>query len=162
MERVSTFLGRHVWLQLVLSLLVAVALVTLLFPGPSVLSVAVRTTITSLGAIGVFLARRRREKRAAGGSADDLVALELKLRHGDVPTAPRERAAMDALVTQRLRRTRHRVAASVCLAVLFTAVAVLMALTGTVRQAVGYAVLTVVFVGWSVHQGNVQHRHLET
>jgi uncharacterized membrane protein len=160
MERVSAFLGRHVWLQLVLSVLAASALVMLLFPGRSVLSVLVRTTVTSLGGIGVVLARRRREKRAAGGSAGDLVALDLKLRHGEVPTAPKERAAMGDLVAQRLRRTRHRVAALVGLAVVFTAVTALMALTGTVRQAVGYAVLTVVFVGWRIHGSNVQHRRL--
>ncbi|MFF9765440.1 hypothetical protein ACF1GT_02250 [Streptomyces sp. NPDC014636] len=160
MRGLRLLLARHLWLQLVLSVLVASALIMLLFPGRSVLSVLVRTAVMSVGAVAVVLNRRRKEKRAASGSTDDVVALDDKLRRSEVPSAPEERRAMGDLVAQRLHRMRHRVAALVGLAVLFTAVTVLMVLTGTVRQAIGFAVLTVVFIGWNIHRSNIQHRRL--
>ncbi|AYN43075.1 hypothetical protein D9753_34050 [Streptomyces dangxiongensis] len=162
MNRVRLLLARHLWLQLTLSLLVAVALIVVLFPGRPVLSVLLRTAFTSVGAIAVVLTRRRKERRAAGGSADAVVALDAKLRRGEVPSAPEERGAMRELVAQRLHRMRHRVPALICLAVLFTAVTLLMVFTGTVRQAVGFAVLTVVFVGWIIYHGNRRHERLRT
>ncbi|GGW13739.1 hypothetical protein GCM10018980_15770 [Streptomyces capoamus] len=159
--RVSRFLGRHLWLQVVLSLLAASALIMLLFPGRSFASVLVRTAVTSVGAIAVLVVRRRREKRAAGG-ADDLVSLDLKLRDGEVPEDPQERRAMRDLVAQRLHRTRHRRAALVLLGVLFGGLTVLLALTGNARQSIGFGVLTVVFVGWIAYQGHVQDRRLRS
>ncbi|WP_312038259.1 hypothetical protein [Streptomyces galbus] len=160
--RVGRFLGRHLWLQVVLSLLAASALIMLLFPERSFASVLVRTAVTSVGAIAVLVARRRKEKRAAGGSADDLVSLDLRLRNGEVPEAPQERRAMRDLVAQRLHRTRHRRTALVLLGVLFGGLTVLMALTRDVRQSIGFGVLTVVFVGWMAYQGKVQDRRLRT
>ncbi|MES9525273.1 hypothetical protein [Streptomyces capoamus] len=160
--RVSRFLGRHLWLQVVLSLLAASALIMLLFPGRSFASVLVRTAVTSVGAIAVLVVRRRRERRAAGGSADDLVSLDLKLREGEVPEDPQERRAMRDLVAQRLHRTRHRRAALVLLGVLFGGLTVLLALTGNARQSIGFGVLTVVFVGWIAYQGHVQDRRLRS
>ncbi|MEU2065091.1 hypothetical protein [Streptomyces sp. NPDC013455] len=159
-ERVGLFLGRRLWLQVLLSLLAASALIMLLFPGRSFASVLLRTAVTSVGAIAVLVARRRREKRAAGGSADDLVSLDLGLRHGEVPDAPRERRAMRDLVAQRLHQTRHRRAALVLLVLLFGGLTVLLALTGDARQSIGFGVLTVVFVGWMAFQGHVQDRRL--
>ncbi|MFE7028679.1 hypothetical protein ACFU9Y_00080 [Streptomyces sp. NPDC057621] len=159
MERVNTLLGKHIWLQFVLSILAGSALVVLLFPGPSVLSVVLRTTVVSVGGIAAVLLARRKEKRAAG-SADGLVVLDRKLRKGDVPTDPAERDAMRALVAQRLHRTRHRVPALVFLTVLFCSVTVLTAATGGPRQTIGFALLTVVFIGWSISNSSLQHRRL--
>ncbi|MBL1104315.1 hypothetical protein JK361_06795 [Streptomyces sp. 5-8] len=160
MRRVRLLLARHLWLQLILSVLAASALIMLLFPGRSAVSVVVRTAVTSVGAVVVVLVQRRKERRAAGGSADDVVELDAKLRKGEIPSAPEERRAMRGLVARRLHRMRHRVAALIGLAALFTTVTLLMVFTGTVRQAVGFAVLTVVFVGWNIHRGNVWHRRL--
>ncbi|MFF1284839.1 hypothetical protein ACFVY4_29430 [Streptomyces sp. NPDC058299] len=122
----------------------------------------VRTAVTSVGAIALVLTRRRREMRAAGGSVDAVVALDAELRRGEVPSDPDERGAMRELVAQRLHRMRHRVPALILLAVLFTALTLLMAFTGTVRQAVGFAVFTVVVVGWNVYRSNRWHRRLRT
>ncbi|MFJ2262958.1 hypothetical protein ACIOKD_32410 [Streptomyces sp. NPDC087844] len=159
MERVNTLLGKHVWLQFVLSVLVGSALIVLLFPGPSVLSVVIRTTVISVGGIAAVLVARRKEKRAAG-STDSLVVLDRKLRKGDVPTDPAERDAMRALVAQRLHRTRHRVPALVLLTVLFCSVTLLTAATGGQRQTIGVALLTVVFVGWGISNSSLQQHRL--
>ncbi|MET7735203.1 hypothetical protein ABZT02_28120 [Streptomyces sp. NPDC005402] len=161
MERVHTLLSRHPWIQFVLSVLLASALVLLLFPERSPGSVLVRMAFTSLGGIAVVLAVRRREKRAAG-STDGLVSLDRKLRRGEVPTAPEERQAMRDLVEQRLHRTRHRVAAQIFLVVLWGAFVVLTALTAGPRQTLGLAVLGVAFLGWLTLYGNLQHRRLRT
>ncbi|MFI1377226.1 hypothetical protein ACH4UY_35150 [Streptomyces longwoodensis] len=160
--RVGRFLGRHLWLQVVLSLLAACALIMLLFPERSFASVLVRTAGTSVGAIAVLVARRRKEKRAAGGSADDLVSLDLRIRNGEVPEAPHERRAMRDLVAQRLHRMRHRRMGLVLLGVLFGGLTVFMALTQDARQSIGFGVLTVVFLGWMAYQGKVQDRRLRT
>jgi len=160
-ERVNALLSRHLWLQYALSVLAASALVLLLFPGRSPASVLMRMAFTSLGGIAVLIVVRRKEKRAAG-STDGLVALDRKLRRGEVPTAPEERQAMRDLVEQRLHRSRHRVAAQILLAVMCAAVVVLTALTAGARQTVGFAVFGVVFVGWLVLYGNLQQRRLRT
>ncbi|MFE9680301.1 hypothetical protein [Streptomyces sp. NPDC006285] len=161
MERVNTFLGKHVWLQFALSVLAASALVALLFPGDSVLSVVSRTALMSVGGIAVLLVVRRKEKRAAG-STDGLVVLDRKLRRGDVPVDPAEREAMRELVDQRLHRTRHRVAALVLIGVLFGSVTVLTALTGGLRATIGFALFTVVFLGWMIADSSTQRRRLNT
>ncbi|WP_328492161.1 hypothetical protein OHS59_04930 [Streptomyces sp. NBC_00414] len=161
MERINTFLSKHLWLQFVLSILCASALVALLFPGPSILSVVIRTAFISVGGIAVVLVARRKEKRAAG-STDSLIVLDRKLRKGDVPDDPAERDSMRELVGQRLHRTRHRVAALVFLTVLFCSVTVLTAVTGGMRQTIGYSLLTVVFISWSIANSRVQHRRLRT
>ncbi|PSM45181.1 hypothetical protein C6Y14_03650 [Streptomyces dioscori] len=159
MERVNTLLGKHIWLQFVLSVLAGSALIVLLFPGPSVLSVVIRTTVISVGGIAAVLLARRKEKRAAG-STDGLVVLDRKLRKGDVPTDPPERDGMRALVTQRLHRTRHRKPALVFLTVLFVSVTVLTAATGGLRQTIGLALLTVVFIGCGIYNSSLQQRRL--
>nr|BFD88079.1 hypothetical protein StreXyl84_74800 [Streptomyces sp. Xyl84] len=162
MERVNVFLARHLWVQIVLSVLVAAVVITLLYPGRSFLSVVVRTAVISLGGIGVALSARRREKRAAGGTTDDLVSLDRRLRTGEVPSDPRERRAMRELVGQRLHRSRHRVAALVLLGVLFGSITVLTAFTAGPRQTVGMAVITVVFLGAMLRNSRVQTRRLRT
>ncbi|MEU9733150.1 hypothetical protein [Streptomyces sp. NPDC048002] len=160
MQRVNSFLARHLWAQFALSVLAAAALITLLYPGRSFLSVVLRTAVLSVGGICVLLAVRRKEKRAAGGRTDDLVSLERHLRTGEPPADARGRAAMSDLVEQRLHRTRHRGAALVFLAVLFTSVTVLTGLTAGPRQTIGMAALTVVFMGWMLHQSRTQNRRL--
>ncbi|MER6136175.1 hypothetical protein [Streptomyces sp. NPDC001815] len=161
MERVNAFLGKHLWLQFALSILCASALVMLLFPGSSAASVVARTALMSTGGIAVVLVARRKEKRAAG-STDSLVVLDRKLRKGDVPVDPAQREAMRGLVDQRLHRTRHRVAALVFLAALFCSVTVLTALTSGTRQTIGFALFTVVFLGWSIANSTSQNRRLRT
>ncbi|MFF9155235.1 hypothetical protein ACF1AB_23755 [Streptomyces sp. NPDC014846] len=162
MERINVFLAKHLWAQIALSVLTASVLITLLYPGRSFPSVVVRTAVISLGGIAVALVARRREKRAAGGTTDGLVSLDRKLRTGEVPSDPQERAAMRDLVGQRLHRSRHRVAALVFLAALFSAITVLTALTAGPRQTIGMAVLTVAFIGWMAYNSNLQTRRLRT
>src|SRR4051812_40456852 len=150
------------WVQVALSLLVACAVVLLLSPERSIASALLYVVFASVGGVGVMLAVRRREKRAAGGSVDSLVSLDRKLRRGEVPvpTAPQERQAMRDLVDQRLHRTRHRVAAQVFLTVLFCAVVVLTALTASLPQTLGMGLFAGVFLAWLVLYGNRQHRRL--
>jgi Flp pilus assembly protein TadB len=159
-ERVNAFLGKHVWVQVLLSLLVACVVVLLLSPERSVASALLYVVFASVGGVGVMLAVRRREKRAAGGSVDSLVSLDRKLRRGEVPTAPQERQAMRDLVEQRLHRSRHRVAAQVLLAVMCCAAVVLTALTASLPQTLGMGLFAGVFLGWLVLYGNRQHRRL--
>jgi Flp pilus assembly protein TadB len=161
-ERVNAFLGKHVWVQVLLSLLVACVVVLLLSPERSVASALLYVVFASVGGVGVMLAVRRREKRAAGGSVDSLVSLDRKLRRGEVPTAPQERQAMRDLVEQRLHRSRHRVAAQVLLAVMCCAAVVLTALTASLPQTLGMGLFAGVFLGWLVLYGNRQHRRLRT
>ncbi|GHF38809.1 hypothetical protein [Streptomyces griseosporeus] len=162
MERINTYLAKHLWAQMLLSVLAASVLIMVVFPGRSFLSVVVRTAVMSAGGIAVVAAARRKEKRASGGSTDRMVALDRKLRKGDVPTDPEEREAMRGLVEQRLHRTRHRVLAQVGLTVLFGAVVAATALTAGPRQTVGLTVLSVVFLGWCFFYGNRNHRRLLT
>ncbi|MEV5607523.1 hypothetical protein [Streptomyces sp. NPDC052225] len=159
MERVKIFLAKHLWAQTALSVLAAAVLIQFLYPGRSFAAILARTAVISLGGIGVTLAVRRKEKRAAG-STNGLVSLDRRLRSGDVPTDPEERRAMRDLVDQRLRRTHHRVAALVFLAVLFVTITVLTAFTAGPRQTIGFSVLTVVFLGWMVHVSNLTNRRL--
>jgi Flp pilus assembly protein TadB len=161
-ERVNSFLGKHLWVQVGLSLLVTFAVVLLLFPGRPVASALLSVVFTSAGGVGVVLAVRRREKRAAGGSVDELVSLDRKLRRGEVPADPEERQAMRDLVEARLHRTRHRVAAQAVLAVMFCLVVVATALTASLPQTLGMALFAGVFLGWLVLYGNRQHRRLRT
>ncbi|MEU6480984.1 hypothetical protein ABZ858_29710 [Streptomyces sp. NPDC047017] len=162
MERINVFLARHLWAQTLLSVLVAAALLMLVFPGRSFAEVAARTAAISLGGIGVAATARRREKRATGGTTDGVVSLDQKLRKGEVPAEPRERRAMSALVEQRLHRSRHRVTALLFLAALFVSITVLTAFTSGRRQTIGMAVFTVVFGGWMLWMSNLQNRRLRT
>ncbi|MFE2264530.1 hypothetical protein [Streptomyces griseosporeus] len=162
MERINTYVAKHLWAQVLLSVLAASVLIMLVFPGRSFLSVVVRTAVMSVGGIAVLAAARRKEKRASGGSTDRMVALDRKLRKGDVPTDPEEREAMRGLVEQRLHRTRHRVLAQIGLTVLVGAVIAGTALTAGPRQTVGFTVLSVVFLGWCFFYGNRQHHRLLT
>jgi hypothetical protein len=81
-DRIDSYLGKHLWAQIVLSLLVASAVSMLLFPERSFGTTLVRTAVISAGGIAIMVAMRRKEERAAGGSADRLVTLERKLLRG--------------------------------------------------------------------------------
>ncbi|WP_394436667.1 hypothetical protein [Streptomyces sp. SGAir0957] len=159
MERLHIYLSKHLWAQYALSVLLGALLIQLLYPGRSFLAVVARLALTSLGGLAVILTVRRRERKAAG-STDGLVSLDQRLRRGDPPTDPGERQAMRELVDQRLHRSRHRVAAFIVLAVMFVTITVLTGLTAGTRQTVGFAVLTVVFLGWLTYAGNLQTRRL--
>jgi Flp pilus assembly protein TadB len=161
-DRIDSYLGKHLWAQIVLSLLVASAVSMLLFPERSFGTTLVRTAVISAGGIAIMVAMRRKEERAAGGSADRLVTLERKLRKGDVPVDPQERRAMRGLVEQRLHRTRHRVAAQVFLVVLFCAAVMATAATSGPRQTIGLAVFSGAFLSWLIFYGNRRHRRLRT
>ncbi|MEU6389672.1 hypothetical protein [Streptomyces sp. NPDC046939] len=159
MERLNTYLTKHLWAQYAVSVLLGAVLVQLLYPGRSFPEIVARLAVISLGGLAVILSVRRRERRAAGGT-DGLVTLDQRLRRGEPPTDPEERRAMRVLVDQRLHRSRHRVAAFVVLALMFVTITVLTGLTAGTRQTVGFAVLTVVFLGWTAYAGNRQTRRL--
>ncbi|MEV0241601.1 hypothetical protein AB0I06_16945 [Streptomyces sp. NPDC050674] len=162
MERMNSYLGKHLWLQLLLSLLAACVVVPLLYPERSLVEALPRIGGAALTGVAVLLAVRRKEKRATGGSVDDLVSLDRMLRRGEVPDQPHAREAMRELVDHRLHRTRHRVAAQVGLAVMWSAIVVLMALTTGLRQTLGMSVFAAAFLTWLVLYGNLQHRRLRT
>jgi peptidoglycan/LPS O-acetylase OafA/YrhL len=159
-EKVNLLLARNLWLQVVLSVLCAAAVVLVLFPGSSVGSVLLRLAVSSIGGVIVLVVVRSREKRAIGGSSADVVSLDAKLRKGDVPSAPEERRAMRELVGQRLHRTRHRRAALVMLFVLVAMVVAGTALTAQPRASVGIALFSGVFLAWLAWFGHVQIRRL--
>ncbi|MGW7090204.1 hypothetical protein ACWGH2_42880 [Streptomyces sp. NPDC054871] len=160
MEKLNALLAKRLWLQVVLSILIASAVVLLINPGESVAAVLLRLAATSTGGVLVLVMVRRKEKRAAGGSATSLAALDGKLRTGEVPTDPAERKAMRDLVEQRLHRGRHRVLATVFLACLFAFVVAMTAMTSGLRQTLGFALFSVIFVGWLIANGNLQNRRL--
>ncbi|MFJ4713840.1 hypothetical protein [Streptomyces sp. NPDC088785] len=159
MERVHTFFARHFWAQLLLGVLAGVVIVQLLYPQGSFAAVLGRTVFGSLAGVGIALTARRKERRAAG-STDGLIALDRRLRTGDVPTDPAERQAMRRLVDQRTHRGRHRKAALAFLAVMFVGITVLTAFTAGPRQTVGFAVLTVVFLTWLTYMSSLTNRRL--
>lgn len=160
MEKLKALLARRLWLQVVLSILAASAVIVLIDPGDSVGAVLLRVAVTSMGGVIVLVVVRRREKRAVGGSATSLVSLDGKLRTGEVPTNPAEREAMRGLVEQRLHRSRHRVLATVFLACLFALVVAMTAMTSGLRQTLGFALFSVIFIGWLIANGNLQARRL--
>ncbi|WP_406379368.1 hypothetical protein [Streptomyces sp. NBC_00197] len=160
MGKLSDVLTRHLWLQVVLSWLVATAVLLLIYPGRSVPAVLARVVITSVGGLWFALQIRSREKRAAGGSAEGLADLERQLRSGEVPADPERRAVLRELVDRRLHRTRHRGAALVFLFLLFGGVVVLTALTAGPRQTLGFGLLAVVFLTWAVVGGGRGQRRL--
>ncbi|MFI0237979.1 hypothetical protein [Streptomyces sp. NPDC016845] len=159
MERLNTFLTKHLWAQYALSVLLGAVLIQLLYPGRSFPEIVARLAFVSLGGLAVIFSVRRRDQKAAGGT-DGLVSLDQRLRRGDPPADPEERQAMRELVDQRLYRSRHRVAAFIVLAVMFVTITVLTGLTAAPRQTIGFAVLTVVFLGGLTYTGNRQTRRL--
>ncbi|WP_320782831.1 hypothetical protein [Streptomyces sp. CRN 30] len=156
MGKVNRFLAERLWLQMILSILLASAVITIIYPGPSVASTIVRTAVMSVGAVGVILAVRGKEKRAAGGTTGRLVSLDAQLRKGEVPAGPTEREAMRELVGQRLHRTRHRRLALAGMTALWGGVVTLTAFTFGLRQTVGLTLLGVAFIAWLVLHGRLQ------
>lgn len=160
MERLNQFLAERLWLQMVLSVLAAGALIMLLFPGESAVSAVTRAAGSSIGAVGVLLVVRRKEKRAAGSTTGQLVSLDARLRKGDVPSEPAEREAMRGLVEQRLRRLRYCVPALVGLTLMWGTLVALSATTLGARQTIGLALPAALFMGWLIPYGNLQLRRL--
>ncbi|MFJ9805617.1 hypothetical protein [Streptomyces wuyuanensis] len=159
-EKFSGFLAERLWLQLVLSVLCAGAVIMSISPGASAAAVLLRVAASSVGGVIVLLGVRRKERRAVGGSTANVLSLDRKLRTGEVPGEPGERQAMRDLVAQRLHRTRHRVVATVFLVLLCVSVAVMTAVTSGLRGAIGITLFLVVFLGWLIGNGRVQDRRL--
>lgn len=160
MERLNALLAKHLWLQVVLSILCASAVILLIYPGDSAVAVLLRVAVISIGGVIMMLILRRKEKRAAGGSATSLLSLDRMLRMGEVPTDQAEREAMRGLVEQRLHRTRHRVTATAFLALLLASVEAATVLTAGPRQSVGFALFSAIFIGWLIVNGNLQNGRL--
>ncbi|MEW1873026.1 hypothetical protein AB0420_33895 [Streptomyces caelestis] len=160
MERLNTFLGRHVWAQVLLVVLLGWVVIMLMSPGEPALALLLRAAVTSVGAVAVLLVLRAREKRAAGGSGDRLADLDRRLRHGEIPSSPADRKAMLDLVEQRLHRTRHRRPALVVLWLMYALCVAAPLLLGLVRQALVCGLLGVVFLPLLTWQGGRQLRRL--
>ncbi|WP_299529948.1 hypothetical protein [uncultured Streptomyces sp.] len=160
MDRIDDFVAERLWLQVVLSALLAPALIMVISPGESPAAVLLRVGAATVTGAFVVAARQRKERRATGATATGVRSLERRLRSGEPPTDPAERSAMRRLVDERLHRTRHAAAALVGLSLMFAAVAVLAAVTAGARQGFGFAVFTVVFVGWLSRYGSLQRRRL--
>ncbi|MEZ3178160.1 hypothetical protein KYY02_05375 [Streptomyces pimonensis] len=160
MERLNTFFGRHVWAQVLLVVLLGWAVIMLMSPGEPALVVLLRAAVTSVGAVAVLLVLRAGEKRAAGGSGDRLVALDRRLRHGELPSSSAERKAMLDLAEQRLRRTRHRRPALVVLWLMYALFVAAPLLLGEVRQALVCGLLGAVVLPLLTWQGGRQVRRL--
>ncbi|MFB7779156.1 hypothetical protein [Streptomyces bauhiniae] len=162
MQRTNDFLLRHPWATIALSVLAATAVTWLLFPAASPWTTALRACVYCAAGAAFALARRRKEKAAAGGSTDRLVALEHSLRTGEPPTAAGDRRALRETVERRLHQSRHRVTALVFLALLFITVTVLTALTAALPRALALAALSLFFMAWMIWTSNRQTRRLTT
>ncbi|MFI5566959.1 hypothetical protein ACIA6T_06195 [Streptomyces sp. NPDC051740] len=160
MERLNTFLGRHIWAQVLLVVLLGWAVIMLMSPGEPPLVVLARSAVTSVGAVAVLLVLRAREKRAAGGSGDRLVTLDRRLRHGEIPSSPADREAMLDLVEQRLHRTRHRRPALAVLCLVYVLLVAAPLLLGQVRPALVCALLGAICLPLLTWQGGRQVRRL--
>ncbi|SFF23533.1 hypothetical protein SAMN05216251_11022 [Actinacidiphila alni] len=97
-----------------------------------------------------LMRRRRRDGRAVGVEADELPGLERRMRHGDVPTDPRERQVMRGLARRRLAQMNRRPAvwAFVAMALVVAALTVLMAVAGDVTQALVTGIGGAAFLVW--------------
>lgn len=160
MERINTFLGRHVWVQVLLTVLAGWAVIMLMSPGEPPLVVLARAAVMSVGAVAVLLVLRAREKRAARGSADRLVILDRQLRRGEIPSSPADREAMRDLVEQRLHRTRRRKPALVMLCLMYALLVIVLLLLGSGREALVCGVLGAITLPLLTWQGGRQQRRL--
>ncbi|MEV7992743.1 hypothetical protein AB0O67_12725 [Streptomyces sp. NPDC086077] len=68
MERLNTFLTKHLWLQIVLSIRCASAVILLISPGNSARAVLLRVAVMSVVGVLMLVILRCKEKRAASGS----------------------------------------------------------------------------------------------
>ncbi|MER7108130.1 hypothetical protein [Streptomyces sp. NPDC000229] len=157
MRRLNAWLGEHLWATVLLSLVAAAALITLISPGRPWWQVLLRVAVISLGGVAVIYVRRHREKRATGGSDRTVVALEEKLRRGEVPEEAGEREAMARLVEHRLHASRHWRWAAVGMFLLIGLVAVAVAATADAPVAIGCTVFSVAFLAWLTRSA-VRHR----
>lgn len=160
MERINTFFGRHVWAQVLLTVLLGWAVIMLMSPGEPPLVVLTRAAVTSAGAVAVLLVLRAREKRTAHGSADRLVILDRQLRRGGIPSSLIDQKTMLNLVEQRLHRTRHRGSALVVLYLMYALLVTAPLLLGHVRQALVCGLLGAVLLPLLTWQGGRKLRRL--
>lgn len=160
MERINTFFGRHVWAQVLLTVLLGSAVITLMSPGEPPLVVLTRAAVMSACSVAFLLMLRAREVRAARGSADRLVTLDRRLRRGEIPSSSTDRDAMLELVEQRLHRTRHRRPALVALYLMWALLVVASLLLGNVRQALICGILGAVVLPLLTWHGGRQIRRM--
>ncbi|MER5779996.1 hypothetical protein ABT144_37990 [Streptomyces sp. NPDC002039] len=161
MRALNKWLAAHLWAQALFMVAIGAGVILLLSPGQSPVEAVVRAAVGAVGALGVLLLVRRRERRAAGGvSNEEYVSLDDRLRHNQVPESADERATMGRLVQERLRATRHRRAALVFLALMFTAIVVLVGFTASGLQTVVFALFAAGFMGWMTWTAARQHRVL--
>lgn len=161
MRAFNRWLALHPWVQGVLTGVVGAGVTLLMDPGSSLPGTLLRVGVGALGATGTLRLVRRKERRVSGAASErDYVALDDRLRHGEVPESAAERAAMGKLVRQRLHTMRHRHWAVAFLYLMFGSIAVAVAVTGGVRQIVVYSLLTVTFLAWMTWNSIHQHRIL--
>ncbi|ORT53727.1 hypothetical protein [Streptomyces sp. CB03238] len=145
------------WATVLLSVVAASAVIMLMSPGRPWWQVLLRVAVISLGGVAVIYVRRRREKRATGGSDRTVVGLDEKLRRGEVPEDAGERDAMARLVAHRLHASRHWRWAAVGMFLLVGLVAVAVAATADAPVAIGYTVFSLAFLAWPTWSA-VRHR----
>lgn len=153
MRALNKWLAGHLWAQVLLSIGLATAVILVISPGRSPVEVLVRVAAASLGGLGVLLARRRKERRAARSSTGEWVSLDDRLRHGEVPESAHERESMRRLVRERLHASRHRWLALGFMVALFGSITVLVGVSSDVRTTVGFAVFALVFLVWLTWYG---------
>ncbi|WP_329439661.1 hypothetical protein OG906_02935 [Streptomyces sp. NBC_01426] len=161
MRALNKWLATHLWAQALFMVAIGAGVILLLSPGRSPMEAVVRAAVGAVGALGVLFLARRRERRAAGGvSNEEYASLDDRLRHGEVPESADERADMGRLVQERLRATRHRRVALAFLALMFTAIVVLVGFTAGGLQTVVFVVFAAGFLGWMAWTATRQHRVL--
>ncbi|MET9700753.1 hypothetical protein ABZY31_28080 [Streptomyces sp. NPDC006529] len=161
MREFSRWVALRPWMQGALVAVFGAGVILLLGPGSSPFAAVLRGISGAVGATAVMMMIRRRERRASGVStAEDYVSLDDRLRHGEVPDSPEERAEMGRLVTDRLRRVRHRRWALIFLFLMFGSVTVLAAVGSGFRQGALTGVLSAVFLAWITWYGARQQRLL--
>ncbi|OKK16202.1 hypothetical protein AMK16_26270 [Streptomyces sp. CB00455] len=161
MRAVNVWLAEHVWAQVLLTVALSTTVIMVISPGRSPLEVLLPVATASLGGLGIFLARRRKEQRAARTSTREWASLDDRLRHGEVPQEADERASMRRLVQQRAHTTRHRRLALAFLYVLFLGITVLVGASSGIRQSLAFGLFSLVFLTWATWQSLRQRRVLQ-
>ncbi|MEO3749150.1 hypothetical protein [Streptomyces sp. B6B3] len=161
MGRLTSWLTQHMWAQIALMVLVAWTLILIISPDTASAETLYRVAGSAIAVTGIVLVFRRRERRAAGGSARHYATLDHALKRERVPDDPAERRALRNLVAQRLRTTRHHRMALVLLYALFASLVAATLATGDVREIVGFGALSAGFLGWITWYSTHQRRLLK-
>ncbi|MFD6416973.1 hypothetical protein [Streptomyces sp. NPDC060194] len=97
------------WWAMALWFVVASVAVRLLFGGMDEwLSAVIGGGLVGGAYAAFFRMRQRKDGTISGTETDDVPALDRRIRRGDIPDDPREREAMDRLVTRRLEQMSAR------------------------------------------------------